>query len=72
MKEMEKTNDWKAEKIEGIVRQYSEKEEIKLGDIAQPMRIALTGSTMSPPIFETIEILGRKETLLRLQNFTKS
>ena len=71
IKEIEKIKEWKANKIEDIVRKFSEKEKIKLGDIAQPIRIALTGSTTSPPIFEVMEILEKKETLLRLQDFIK-
>ena len=71
IKEIEKIKEWKAKKIEDIVRKFSEKEKIKLGDIAQPIRIALTGSTTSPPIFEVMEILEKKETLLRLQDFIK-
>jgi len=37
-----------------------------LGKVAQPLRAALTGSTVSPPIFEVMEILGRDETLARI------
>jgi glutamyl-tRNA synthetase len=39
---------------------------VKLGQIAQPLRAALTGSTTSPGIFEVMEILGRSECLGRL------
>ena len=41
--------------------------ELKLGKIAQPVRIALTGSTVSPGIFEIIEVLGKVKTLERLK-----
>ncbi len=39
---------------------------VKLGDVAQPLRVALTGRTVSPPIFDVIEVLGKEKTLKRL------
>ncbi len=39
---------------------------VKLADVAQPLRVALTGRTVSPPIFDVIEILGKEKTLKRL------
>jgi glutamyl-tRNA synthetase len=59
-------NDWTAASLEAAVRQFSEQEKVKLGQIAQPLRAALTGSTTSPGIFEVMEILGRSECLGRL------
>lgn len=47
--------------IEALARSYSEEAGCKLGDLAQPLRAALTGSTTSPPIFEVMEILGALE-----------
>jgi glutamyl-tRNA synthetase len=41
---------------------------LKLGKIAQPVRVALTGKTVSPGIFEIIEVLGKKRVISRLQN----
>jgi glutamyl-tRNA synthetase len=40
---------------------------MKLGQVAQPLRVALTGSTVSPGIFEVLAILGREEALSRLR-----
>jgi glutamyl-tRNA synthetase len=57
---------WTAASLEAAVRQFSEQEKVKLGQIAQPLRAALTGSTTSPGIFEVMEILGRSECLGRL------
>jgi glutamyl-tRNA synthetase len=42
--------------------------ELKLGKIAQPVRVALTGGTVSPGIFEVMDILGKDEVLKRLTN----
>ncbi|RZI45920.1 hypothetical protein EQU50_05675 [Candidatus Finniella inopinata] len=45
---------------------------IKLGDLAQALRVALTGRTISPSLFEVIAILGKDETLNRLHLFCQS
>ena len=45
---------------------------LKLGKIAQPLRAALTGSTVSPPIFDVMAVLGREETLARLSDQTRT
>ena len=60
--------EFTAEAIETTVRGIAETSAQKLGDLAQPLRILLTGRTVSPSIFEIMEILGRDETLRRLQN----
>ena len=41
---------------------------MKLGKLAQPVRVALTGTTVSPGIYDVILLLGKEETLKRLQN----
>ena len=58
--------EWSAAALEALARGLAEAEGVKLGQVAQPLRAALTGSTTSPPIFEVMEILGRAETLGRL------
>ncbi|HEX7007395.1 MAG TPA: glutamate--tRNA ligase [Alphaproteobacteria bacterium] len=65
--------DWTQASLEEIVRRYAEAQfpPLKLGAVAQPLRAALTGSTASPGIFEVLEILGRDETLNRLDSVTK-
>ncbi|MFL7903428.1 glutamate--tRNA ligase [Azospirillum argentinense] len=60
--------DFTAAALEGLVRAFAEERGEKLGKIAQPLRAALTGSTVSPPIFEVAEILGRAETLARMND----
>jgi len=39
----------------------------KLGDLAQPVRVALTGRTVSPGIYEVMELLGKERTIARLK-----
>ncbi len=55
--------------IESTMRAFAEREDLKLGKVAQPLRVALTGSTISPSLFEVMEVLGKEETLLRLKAF---
>ncbi len=43
-----------------------EDREIKLGKVAQPLRVALTGKTVSPGIFEIMEVLGKETTIERI------
>ena len=63
--------NWEAGVLEGLVRAYAEETGIKLGQVAQPLRAALTGSKTSPPIFEVMDVLGREESLGRLSDVTK-
>jgi glutamyl-tRNA synthetase len=64
--------DWSAEVIEAAVREEAQELNIKLGDLAQPLRVALTGKTTSPGIFEVLSVLGRDESLLRIHDQTAS
>ncbi|MFP3920225.1 MAG: glutamate--tRNA ligase [Dichotomicrobium sp.] len=57
---------WTAEPLEAAARAYAEEHGVKLGQIAQPLRAALTGRTVSPGIFDVLEVLGREESLARL------
>jgi glutamyl-tRNA synthetase len=58
---------WTEPVLESTVKAFAESAGIKLGQVAQPLRVALTGSTVSPGIFEVLSILGREESLLRLR-----
>ena len=57
---------WRADALEGIARRFAEASGRKLGQIAQPLRAALTGRTASPPIFDVMAVLGREEALARI------
>ncbi len=57
---------WNAAEIETITKEFAAQKALKLGQIAQPLRAALTGSHTSPGIFEVMELLGRTETLARI------
>ncbi|MEE8329961.1 MAG: glutamate--tRNA ligase [Thermodesulfovibrionia bacterium] len=60
------TSDFSASEIEKAFRLITEKNNIKLGKLAQPVRVAVTGKTESPGIFEVLEIIGKEKTLRRL------
>ena len=64
------SGDWSGEALEAVVREFAEHESISLGAIAQPLRAALTGATVSPPVFEIMASLGRAETLARIEDAT--
>ncbi len=64
---LEKATSWNNEAVETCVREFAEANGLKLGQIAQPLRAALTGSTVSPGIFEVMTALGRDETLARIR-----
>jgi len=57
---------WTAAALEDTVKAVAERHDLKLGAIAQPLRAALTGSLVSPGIFEVLEALGREESLARI------
>ncbi len=59
--------DWKAANIEHAVNTYVEQTKLGLGKVAQPIRVAVSGGTISPPIFESLELLGREKTLARIE-----
>ena len=57
---------WSAETTGAAMRNFAEANNLKLGAVAQPLRVALTGRTTSPGIFEVLAVLGRDECLARL------
>jgi len=58
--------DWNTEELEKIVRDLAEEEGVGAGKYIHPVRLALTGSGISPGLFEVMEILGREVVLKRL------
>ena len=65
-------SDWRADAVEGTVRAFAEAEGLKLGNVAQPLRAALTGRSVSPGVFDVMETLGKEETLARLREATRA
>ena len=60
--------DWSAARAEETVRHYAEASGAKLGQLAQPLRAALTGRTTSPGIFDVLAVLGKPESLDRIED----
>jgi glutamyl-tRNA synthetase len=58
---------WDASSLEAEVRDFAEAGGLKLGKVAQPLRAALTGRAVSPPVFDVMAVLGRDESLARLK-----
>ncbi|MAU42024.1 MAG: glutamate--tRNA ligase [Kordiimonas sp.] len=65
---LERQADWQEGAIEAAVKDFVEKEALKLGKVAQPLRAALTGSNSSPGIFEVLELLGKEESIARIKD----
>ena len=61
---------WDLEGLEACLKDFSTANDLKLGKIAQPLRAALTGRTVSPSVFDMMAELGREETLGRLHDAT--
>jgi glutamyl-tRNA synthetase len=64
----EGNSSWDAASTEADVRSFVDQHGLKLGNIAQPLRAALTGRTTSPPIFDVLTVLGKEESLARLRD----
>jgi len=60
--------DWQAPALDALVRAFADKTGQKLGKIAQPLRAALTGRTVSPPVFDVMAVLGREEAIARIRD----
>ncbi len=61
-------SEWSGLALEAVVRAYAEESGAKLGSVAQPLRAALTGRSTSPGIFDVLTVLGREESLGRIED----
>ena len=57
---------WQHEALEGAIRPLAEELSLKTGDLFGLIRVAVSGKTVSPPLFETMAVLGRERTRERL------
>ncbi|HUR40236.1 MAG TPA: glutamate--tRNA ligase [Verrucomicrobiae bacterium] len=64
--ELQKLADWSAPALHTVVNGYAEARGLSLGKVAQPIRVAVAGMAISPPIDQTLALLGRERTLARL------
>jgi glutamyl-tRNA synthetase len=58
--------EWTAAAIHGAIQALAEQSGAGLGKVAQPLRVAVSGGGVSPPIDQTLAILGRGETIARI------
>ena len=59
--------EWDSATLHGVLEQIAERHGSKLGKAQAPVRVAVTGRTVGPPLFESLEVLGRERTLERLR-----
>jgi len=57
--------------IENMLRCLAEEKQVGLGKVAQPLRVAICGTTISLPIFDSVQMLGEERTLSRIDNTLK-
>jgi glutamyl-tRNA synthetase len=62
----EQLDDWSAETLKVVLEDVMTRYGVKLGKAQAPVRVAITGRSVGPPLFESMEVLGRDETLRRL------
>jgi glutamyl-tRNA synthetase len=65
---LESVSDWSAASLETAIRKLADAKALKLGQVAQPLRAALTGRSVSPPVFDVLAVLGRDEALARIRD----
>ena len=59
--------DWRAESIHAVIEKITEELQVGMGKVGQPLRVAVTGGSFSPPIDQTVEIIGKERTLARIE-----
>jgi glutamyl-tRNA synthetase len=69
---LEKIEDWNAQSTEEALREFVDQNSLKLGQVAQPLRAALTGRKTSPGLFDVMHVLGKEEVLGRIKDRTGS
>jgi glutamyl-tRNA synthetase len=64
---LQEADDFTQQGLESVFLSFLEEKQIKLGKIAQPLRVALTGKSASPGLFEVMEVLGKEKVVSRIQ-----
>jgi glutamyl-tRNA synthetase len=68
LSDLKETTDFDQKELEKTFSSFLERHQIKLGTVAQPLRVALTGRAVSPGIFEIMEVMGQETVINRLSN----
>jgi len=64
---LEAVEPWSNDELQKLVTSVCESRGVKMGDVAQPLRVAVAGTTISPAIYDTLTLLGKERTLARVQ-----
>ncbi len=64
---LESLPDWTVEALQTLIETFCAEREAKLGNVAQPLRVAITGTTISPPIYDSLALLGKHSTCARVR-----
>jgi glutamyl-tRNA synthetase len=64
---LESLSDWSPPALDACIKTFCEQNTLKFADVAQPLRVAVTGRTISPAIGDTLALLGKAKTLARLR-----
>jgi glutamyl-tRNA synthetase len=65
------SSEWEADRLVATLKAVAETHGLKLGDVMQPVRVALTGSTVSEPVNELLAVVGRDRSLRRLDEVAR-
>jgi len=68
---LSKMAEFTEEGIENMLRGLAQEKQVGLGKVAQPLRVAICGNTVSPPIFDSVQMLGKENTLTRIDHTLK-
>jgi glutamyl-tRNA synthetase len=66
MREQLASVEWNVDAVKSAVEAIGASIDVKLGKLQAPLRVATTGRSVGPPLFESLEVLGRDETLRRI------
>jgi len=64
--------DFSTANLEKVIRDYCANQNLKTGAVFHPLRVAVTGQTVGPGLFETLSLLGKEKTLRRLQTISQN
>ena len=69
---LEKQEDFKAENVQAEVKAWIQQKEVGFGKVMQPFRLALVGAMQGPDLYEIAEMIGKEETISRLEKAIKT
>ncbi|MBU0718302.1 MAG: glutamate--tRNA ligase, partial [Planctomycetes bacterium] len=69
---LETMTDWSAGPLEQVIQSVCQEQDTTLGNVAQPIRVAVSGTTISPSIHETLVLLGKEQTVWRIRNVLRA